>query len=176
VKDVDMYCTNCGTALTGGDSYCGNCGASVVPSTPRSQGSTVHAPQPVASQARQPSPRVGSELIGTVRILSNDEQQDGESSPSTPSDRKFKLGAVGFVLGGLLGFVLRPSVFLIGQLPLGTVLTRGGNLQGMDELLVPAAQSSFNLMVVVALVGAAIGVGVAAFLDKQSASSRRRPL
>jgi len=164
-----MYCTSCGTALTGGDSYCANCGASVVASPPSSQGATVHAPQPVPLPPRQPSsPRVASEITDPLKSLSNDEPLARDSSPSPPSDLKVKLGAVGLVLGGLLGFVLRPSVFLIGQLPLGTVLTRGANLQGMDELLVPAAQSSFNLMVVVALVGAAIGVGVAAFLDKKS--------
>jgi hypothetical protein len=37
---------------------------------------------------------------------------------------KFKYELIGFVLGGFSGFLLRPSVPLVGQLPLETVLTR----------------------------------------------------
>lgn len=67
------------------------------------------------------------------------------------------LGIVGFFVGGLLGFLLRPSVFLVGQLPFGTVITRGYSLQGMDALLVPAAQTSFNIMLISAVIGTIIG-------------------
>lgn len=52
--------------------------------------------------------------------------------------------AVGFLVGGFIGFLMRPSVLLIGQLPFGTVVTRGSALSGIDQLLVPTAQQSFN--------------------------------
>ena len=53
------------------------------------------------------------------------------------ADRRFMLGGIGFVLGGLLGFLTRPSALLIGQLPFSIVLSRGGNLRGLDQVLVP---------------------------------------
>jgi FHS family L-fucose permease-like MFS transporter len=64
---------------------------------------------------------------------------------------------VGAVIGGLVGFLLRPSVPLIGQLPFGTVITRGSNLSGLDLLLKGAAETSCNYMLVGALIGGAIG-------------------
>jgi hypothetical protein len=51
-----------------------------------------------------------------------------------------KLGIVGFVAGGVLGFLYRPSAFLIGQLPFDVVITRGANLKGMDQVLISMAQ------------------------------------
>jgi hypothetical protein len=66
-------------------------------------------------------------------------------------------GIVGGVLGGFVGFLLRPSPMLIGQLPFETVLLRGANLRGMDMLLVPVAQTSFNMVVAGAIIGAVVG-------------------
>ena len=60
------------------------------------------------------------------------------------------------LLGGYVGFLLRPAA-LIGQLPFKTVILRGANLGGIDRLLVPVAQTSFNAMVAGAIVGAAVG-------------------
>lgn len=67
-------------------------------------------------------------------------------------------GSLGLMGGALLGFLFRPSNILIGQLPFGTVITRGANLQGLDQLLVPMAQTSFNYLLVGAILGAAGGV------------------
>jgi F0F1-type ATP synthase assembly protein I len=64
---------------------------------------------------------------------------------------------VGAVIGGLVGFLLRPSVPLIGQLPFGTVINRGSNLSGLDLLLKGAAETSCNYMIVGVLIGAAVG-------------------
>jgi hypothetical protein len=64
---------------------------------------------------------------------------------------------VGTIMGGVVGFLLRPSVPLIGQLPFGTVITRGSNLSGLDLLLKGTAETSFNYMLVGLLVGGAIG-------------------
>jgi len=49
---------------------------------------------------------------------------------------------------------------MIGQLPLSTVISRGGDLKGLDELLIPTAQASFNQMLILAIVGAVAGVVV----------------
>ncbi|HZI19281.1 MAG TPA: hypothetical protein VEY09_11865 [Pyrinomonadaceae bacterium] len=70
------------------------------------------------------------------------------------------LGVVGFLVGGFVGFQLRPAVFLVGQLPFGTVLTRGANLSGFESLLIPAAQTSFNYMLAGAVAGAVIGLAL----------------
>ena len=61
----------------------------------------------------------------------------------------------GALVGGFLGFLLRPSVPLIGQLPWETVLNRGANLSGLDMLLKSTAEESFNFLVVGAILGAA---------------------
>src|SRR5262245_2921232 len=69
----------------------------------------------------------------------------------------------GILLGAIVGFLLRPSVPIVGQLPFDMVITRGANLQGMGEVLRPAAERSFNYMLVGAIVGA-VGLGIAAGL------------
>jgi hypothetical protein len=80
--------------------------------------------------------------------------------PDNSSSSGFATGFLGFLLGGVVGFLLRPSALLIGQLPFQTVITRGANLTGLDMLLVPTAQSSFNIMLLGAIVGAVAGVVV----------------
>ena len=73
----------------------------------------------------------------------------------------FVVGGVGFVLGGFVGFLLRPSAPFIGQLSFVTVITRGATLSGLDRLLVPTAETSFNYMVsgalLVGMIGAVLG-------------------
>ena len=82
--------------------------------------------------------------------------------------KKLVLSIVGFFVGGFIGFLLRPSAFLVGQLPFGTVITRGSNLSGLDRLLISTAETSFNYLMVGALLGAAGGfvIGLIAFKDK----------
>jgi hypothetical protein len=77
-------------------------------------------------------------------------------------------GIGGFLLGSFLGYLLRPSAFLVGQLPLGHILTRGANFTGLDQMLVPMAQKSFNLMLAMALVGAAGGCVLGYFLTRKT--------
>jgi hypothetical protein len=67
------------------------------------------------------------------------------------------LPAAGFVIGGLVGFLMRPAALIIGQLPFETVVTRGSMLSGLDVLLVPTAQASFNVMAIGAILGAVSG-------------------
>jgi hypothetical protein len=78
-----------------------------------------------------------------------------------------KLGIVGFIAGGVLGFLYRPSAFLIGQLPFDVVITRGANLKGVDQVLVPMAQSSFNNMMAIAILGAVIGIVIGLLLSRK---------
>ena len=82
--------------------------------------------------------------------------------------QKLILSIAGFFVGGVIGFLLRPSAFLVGQLPFGTVITRGSNLSGLDKLLVSTAEASFNYMLVGALIGAVGGfvIGLLAFKNK----------
>lgn len=74
---------------------------------------------------------------------------------------------LGAVLGGLVGFLLRPSLPLIGQLPFSTVITRGSNLSGIDMLLKSTAEQSFNYMVIGVIVGAVVLALAAGMIGKQ---------
>lgn len=76
-------------------------------------------------------------------------------------------GLVGFLLGGLIGFLLRPAAPLVGQLDFGTVITRGSNLKGLDHLLVSTAETSFNYLLAGAILGALIGIAVGYFIFKK---------
>ena len=67
----------------------------------------------------------------------------------------------GAIVGGIIGFLLRPSVPGIGQVSLGDVLTRGGDLRGFDVLLKGAAETSFNYLVAGVILGGVISAIVA---------------
>src|SRR5258708_35458674 len=69
--------------------------------------------------------------------------------------------------GAFLGFLFRPSVPLLGQLPFDTVITRGSNLKGFDQILKSFAEESFNYMLIGAILGA-----LAMFLYSRSGSKR----
>ena len=69
------------------------------------------------------------------------------------------LGFLWFFLGGLIGFLIQPSVPLVGKLSFNTVLARGENLDLVQKaLLGPSARAAFNLMVESALIGMAAGL------------------
>ena len=76
-----------------------------------------------------------------------------------------KLGAVCAIAGGILGYLMRPSATLIGQLPFGAVITRGATLKGVDQLVVPLAQKSFNIMMTGLVIGAAAGLVIGIIID-----------
>ena len=77
------------------------------------------------------------------------------------------LSIIGFFIGGIVGFLYRQPAFLIGQLPFETVITRGANLKGVDQILIPLAQSSFNNMMAIALIGALIGIAVGFLVSRR---------
>lgn len=83
------------------------------------------------------------------------------------SGKTFGFGIGGFIVGGFLAFLMRPSAFLVGQLPFEQVISRGANLKGLDVMLVPLAQQSFNVMIIGSIVGALAGVGIGYFADKK---------
>ena len=78
----------------------------------------------------------------------------------------------GGMLGGIVGYLTRPSAMLVGQLPFGIVITGGAGLQGLDQLLVPIAQQSFNQMVTGAIVCAVLGGIVGAILRRMNPGTK----
>lgn len=140
-----MFCTHCGSAISGEDSFCRKCGnAQELPAPERATALSARTPFAAA-------PTVGAPTATARR------------------DRMIPFGVFGFCVGGLVGFAMRPSVLLIGQLPFGVVITRGTNLTGLDLLLRPTAETSFNQMVTAAIVGALIGVVVGLLIKSLSA-------
>jgi hypothetical protein len=87
-------------------------------------------------------------------------------------------GISGFIAGGLIALILRPSAPLIGQLPVETVFSRGAALTGLDEILVPTAERSFDLMLLGALIGLAAGIAASKLLRAGALqrTMHRRPL
>jgi uncharacterized membrane protein (UPF0136 family) len=85
---------------------------------------------------------------------------------------KSKLAITGLLIGGLIGFLLRPSVPLMGQLPFTTVITRGANLRGLDQLLLGYARSSFNYLVAGVVLGAIVGLIASIAIERSQTSNR----
>jgi hypothetical protein len=81
-----------------------------------------------------------------------------------------KLAIVGILIGGVVGFLLRPTVPLMGQLPFTTVITRGANLRGLDQLLLGNAQSSFNYLVAGIILGTVVGLIASIAIEKSLTS------
>jgi hypothetical protein len=71
---------------------------------------------------------------------------------------KSKLTIAGLLIGSIVGFLLRASVPLMGQLPFTTVITRGANLRGLDQLLLGYARTSFNYLIAGMVLGAIVGL------------------
>jgi hypothetical protein len=92
----------------------------------------------------------------------------------TSRDQRLTYGLVGLVVGAFIGFLLRPDAFLIGQLPFTTVITRGSSLTGMDLILVPTAQMSFNVLLAGAIVGGLIGGVVGGFRPRRPKGLQKR--
>ena len=92
-------------------------------------------------------------------------------SPAVLSSRPIGLGLVGAILGGIVGYLVRPSALFVGQLPFETVITRGADLRGADTLLVATAQQSFNIMLAAAICGAVAGAVLGRTLVRPSTPS-----
>ncbi len=70
------------------------------------------------------------------------------------------------VAGAAIGFLLRPANIFGHQLPFSIVMTRGSTLQGINQLLVPLAQQSFNDVLAGALCGLVAGLIIAALAGR----------
>ncbi|MEX0641056.1 MAG: hypothetical protein WD468_00065 [Pirellulales bacterium] len=79
-------------------------------------------------------------------------------------------GITGGFIGGFVGFLMRPSFFDYKP-PFSAVITRGATLEGLDEILVPIAQSAFNTMMFWAVLGGIIGVGAAYIRTRNSSTT-----
>jgi len=103
-------------------------------------------------------------LIGMRRANSN-------SSVATSRNRTaIVLSSLGcMIVGGFIGYLLRPSVPAIGQLSFEHVITRGSSLRGIDAFLVPTAETSFNYLAVGAIIGGVMGVALAFALSGRKA-------
>lgn len=81
-----MYCTHCGSRVEQRDSFCANCGAEASPSAP---------------------------AIGIHDSVATDVPSEGTTAAN--NDRRLTFALVGGLVGAMLGYVFRPSVFLVGQ-------------------------------------------------------------
>ena len=89
---------------------------------------------------------------------------------------KSKLTIAGLFIGGVVGFLIRPSVPFMGQLPFSTVITRGANLRGLDQLLTGYARTSFNYVIAGMVVGAVVGfIAAFAILSQNSQYTKLYP-
>ena|SRR5579883_79595 len=86
--------------------------------------------------------------------------QPGQPTQSASGSNALMFSICGLVAGSVISFLMRPAVPFVGQLPLDTVLARGTNLQGLDRLLVSVAETSFNYLVLGAILGGGAGAGV----------------
>jgi hypothetical protein len=75
---------------------------------------------------------------------------------------------IGCLTGGFIGFLLRPSAFVIGQLPFQHVITRGQSLQGVERVFMSLARESFNTMMIGAVIGLLAGVVIGCFISAKS--------
>ncbi len=73
--------------------------------------------------------------------------------------RRFPVFAVlGAVIGGILGFLARPSIPIIGRLPLDAVLTRAATYHGLASGYIhQVADRSLGILVLGAAVGGVVG-------------------
>ena len=78
------------------------------------------------------------------------------------------MGIVGCLAGGFIGFLFRPSAFMIGQLPFQHVITRGQSLQGVERVLMSLARESFNTMMIGAAIGLFAGVVIGFLMSRKS--------
>jgi hypothetical protein len=76
--------------------------------------------------------------------------RQGKTVAYTLLDRALTFANIGFLVGGTVGFLMRP-----GNLGFQTVIERGINLT--DPALRPLAHAAFNSMVLGAFIGAAVG-------------------
>lgn len=84
---------------------------------------------------------------------------------------------VGALLGLILGYFISPDIPLIeGKVPFEYAITNGQACegQGLDELLIPAAQQAFQYMVIGAILGALVGLGISIMITSGNTNQPNR--
>ncbi len=76
------------------------------------------------------------------------------------------LGALGVLLGGFIGFLSRPASPIAGRVSLLDALTRGASLEGVNQVMINLAERSFDIMLIGALIGLAVGVVLGYLLER----------
>lgn len=140
-----MFCSNCGKQMLVEAKFCQGCGTAVGKDMPSS-------PPPLPPSG-SPPPR-------------SNEEKAGSSSIGDEANRDVAFIAAGALLGAIVGFVMRPSAFIFGKLPLMVVLTAGTTLQGLEAAFVPMARQSFGMLVGGLILGAFAGALLARGMSK----------
>ncbi|HWR54089.1 MAG TPA: amino acid permease [Bryobacteraceae bacterium] len=94
-------------------------------------------------------------FFGYSRYHSRLRKDEGPRERFPKLDRTLALANLGFLVGGVIGFVLRPAGADGAKLNFEAVISRGVNLG--DQAATALAQSAFNTMVLAALAVAALG-------------------
>ena len=84
-----------------------------------------------------------------------------------PKISMMSMGIVGCLAGGFIGFLLRPSAFVIGRLPFQHVITRGQSLQGVERVFMSLARESFNTMMIGAAISLLAGAAIGYFISRK---------
>lgn len=83
-------------------------------------------------------------------------------------------GIIGALCGATIGYLVGPTLPLVGgHLPLSTVLSAGGDLQGLDAaLLTNMAKEAFNTFLISTIFGGAVGFGFGKLKQSRQHASR----
>jgi hypothetical protein len=142
-----MFCPQCGHQNPDSAKFCMGCGFSYSGSS---------------SETQPVTPRLNAEPLGGVRAHTPRKHRGSSFG------QVIRFGFYGAFIGSFIGYLLRPSAPLVGQLPLTTVLTRGSDLRGINQILIPLAQTSFNYIIVGIVLGWVIGAIAGLLLSKRS--------
>ena len=82
--------------------------------------------------------------------------------------KAWTLCVAGIVVGAGIGYFYRPPAVFIGQLPFDVVITRGGNLKGIDQIYLEVAKTSFNYLLFGGIAGGLAGAVAGMFLSGKS--------
>ena len=73
------------------------------------------------------------------------------------SRKAWIIALIGFLAGASIGYFFRPTAIFVGQLPFDVVITRGGNLKGLEQMYLETAKTSFNYLFIGGIAGGIAG-------------------
>jgi len=86
------------------------------------------------------------------------------------SKKAWIIAFIGFMAGASIGYFYRPPALFVGQLPFDVVITRGGNLKGLDQIYLEIAKTSFNYLFIGGIAGAILGAIAGMKITKNSSN------